>query len=74
MDPAYVPAGPIAEITVGAVLRSARGDVYGSGEHAFARTAAVAGVMERLEGAWGSVADETSLAMLCERSGTESRE
>lgn len=73
VDPGYVPAGPTDEISVGAVLRAARGDVYGSGEHAFARTAAVAGVMERLESAWGSVADETTLAMLCERPGTESR-
>ncbi len=65
-DPGYVPAGPIASITVGAVLRAARGDVFGSGEHVVARTAEVASLIERLEGAWGGVADETTLAMLCE--------
>ncbi len=72
VDPGFVPAGPIDEITVGAVLRAARGDVYGSGEHAFARSDAVARLMERLEDAWGGVADETTLAALSKTSGTES--
>ncbi|MCR9093641.1 MAG: YihY family inner membrane protein [bacterium] len=73
-DPGYVPAGPIADITAGAVLRAARGDVYGSGAHTAARTESVARVMERLEGAWGGVADETSLAMLTDPPGTEHSE
>ena len=65
-DPGYVPAGPIASITAGAVLRATRGEVFGSGEHLVSRTAEVASLLERLEGAWGGVADETTLAMLCE--------
>ena len=65
-DPGYVPAGPINSITVGAILRATRGEVFGSGEHLVSRTAEVASLLERLEEAWGSVADDTTLAMLCE--------
>ncbi|MGB0619883.1 MAG: YhjD/YihY/BrkB family envelope integrity protein [Myxococcota bacterium] len=70
-DPGYVPAGPVTAITVGAVLRAARGGVYGLGDTLVAGGDSVAELMARLEVAWGGVADETSLAMLCEPSETE---
>ena len=45
--------------------------MYGSGDTPVARGDSVAELMARLEVAWGGVADETSLAMLCEPSETE---
>lgn len=66
MDPGYVPAGPLPQITVGAVLRAARGDSGGPDGEAAARSDTVSSMMARLEGAWGQVADETTLEMLCD--------
>ncbi len=64
-DAAFVPAAPVGSLTVGDVLRATRGELDPETRSHAARSAEVFGALRRLEGAWRSVADETSLADLC---------
>ena len=73
-DAAYVPAAPLADLTVGDVLRAARGDREAVARERLRRSAAVSVALARLEGVWSEIADETTLAMLCvDSSGPPSR-
>jgi membrane protein len=55
----YVPARPVRDLTVGEVLRAVRGEVErGSGSQSVAET------LDRLEGVWSELADQTSLEIL----------
>lgn len=68
-DAEFVPAAPLRELTVGDVLRAVRGRVDpGSSENA-GRSADVARTLDRLEGAWSSIADQATLEALCQGKG-----
>lgn len=71
-DPAYVPAAPLATLTVGRVLRAVRGDPEAAGRHEGPRTPGVAGLLRKLDGAWRGIADETSLEAVLESEATGS--
>lgn len=66
MDPAFVPAGPLPAITAGAVLRATRGREAAVGRLGDAQAMKVALALKALDSAWSQVADETTLAMLCD--------
>ena len=66
MDPAFVPAGPLPAITAGAVLRATRGREVAVGRLGDAQGMKVALALKALDSAWSQVADETTLAMLCD--------
>lgn len=68
-DAAYVPAAPLADLTVGDVLRAARGDRDAGSRLSSLKSVAVSEALARLEGVWSEVADETTLAMLCSDAG-----
>jgi len=62
---AYVPARPVGDLTVGEVLRAVRGEVgQGGAATAGVRSQPVAQTLDRLDGAWSKVADQTSLETL----------
>jgi len=65
-DPGYVPARPLRDITVAAVLGAVRGEDRGSGPRSVQRSSAVQETLREMQGAWHGVADETSLARLSE--------
>jgi len=72
-DPTYVPAAALDVLTVGDVLRAARGDALGGDLASAARTQEVATALTRIDGAFREVADATTLEMLCgELSRTDS--
>ena len=64
VDAAYLPAGPLDQLTVGQVLRAVRGSVDGQGQRSVPRDGRVEQTLSRLEGAWTGVADETTLLSL----------
>jgi len=64
-DAAYVPAAPLRELTVGAVLRAVRGDVDGDGRKGIPRDVEVTRTLGQLEGVWSRIADEATLESLC---------
>jgi len=71
---AYVPARPVQDLTVGEILRAVRGEAEFESKAVAVRTQPVAEILDRLEGAWGEVADQTSLEVLAqEATGTISR-
>ncbi|MBJ22420.1 MAG: YihY/virulence factor BrkB family protein [bacterium] len=59
-DAAYMPAAPLRDLTLGAVLRALRGSAEGIG-----RNTDVARTLDELEGARSRIADETTLESLC---------
>lgn len=61
---AFVPARPIRELTMGAVLRAIRGEWKSESGRPTIRSTPVAETLDRLEGAWSELADQTSLEML----------
>lgn len=61
---AFVPARPIRELTMGAVLRAIRGEWKSESGCPTIRSTPVAETLDRLEGAWSELADQTSLEML----------
>ena len=61
---AFVPARPIHELTMGAVLRTIRGEWKSESGRPPIRSTPVAETLDRLEGAWSELADQTSLEML----------
>lgn len=61
---AFVPARPIRELTMGAVLRAIRGEWKSESGRPPIRSTPVAETLDRLEGAWSELADQTSLEML----------
>ena len=63
-DPAFVPAAPLATLTVGDVLRATRGELEADTLSHAARSEKVFDALQRLDGAWRTVADETTLADL----------
>jgi membrane protein len=65
-DPAYLPAAPLSQLSVGDVLRATRGELVRETHRHVQRSPEVAEALGRLEGAWRSVADDTTLATLCE--------
>ena len=70
-DAAYLPAGPLRDLTVSAVLGAVRGVVSDDGQKAVGRNAEVTRTLLRLEGAWRRVAEEETLESLC--AGPESK-
>ena len=66
MDPAFVPGGPLPAISAGAVLRATRGREAGGVRLRDAPGKRVALALKALDSAWSQVADETTLAMLCD--------
>jgi membrane protein len=65
-DPAYLPAAPLARISIGDVLRATRGELAGETDRRVQRSPEIARALSRLDGAWRRVADDTTLATLCE--------
>jgi membrane protein len=63
-DGAFVPASPLARLTVGDVLRAIRGeqDARSVGEQM--RDASVGNTLQKLNRAWGEIADHTPLDLL----------
>ena len=72
-DVSFVPAAPLRELTVGAVLRAVRGRIAESGGESGTHNPEVDRELARLEGVWDELADQTTLEQLCdqERSGSE---
>ncbi|MBW2425807.1 MAG: YihY family inner membrane protein [Deltaproteobacteria bacterium] len=67
-DGAWVPGRPLAALMVGHVLRAVRGETSDEGGSDKARDPRVSEALERLEGAWGEIADRVSLdSLLVER-------
>lgn len=69
-DAGFVPAAPLAELTVGAVLRAVRGErasSRSSQRQSGDPSAEVARELARLEAAWGEIADRATLEQLCAR-------
>lgn len=63
-DAGYLPAAPLAELTVGAVLRAVRGRVEPSSFTQAGRSPSVAVTLGRLEDVWSGIADELTLESL----------
>ncbi len=72
MDPAYLPAAPLRDLTVGAVLRAVRGSLAEGAS--IRRNADVARTLGQLEGAWSQIADDAPLESLCAGLEPESSE
>ena len=73
-DPAFVPGGPLASLTAGAVLRATRGEQVHIDRNGSGDGKKVAEALKALDHAWSLVADETTLAMLCESMGDAQEE
>jgi membrane protein len=65
-DVGFVPAAPLAELTVGQILRAVRGVHSDWDEKHAVRDAGVSQTLDELEDAWIGIADRTSLAALLE--------
>lgn len=65
-DIRFVPAAPIAELTVGQILRAVRGEPSGVTEAHHRRSLTVSDALRSLEQAWAGVADQTDLGTLVE--------
>lgn len=63
----FVPARPSSDLTLGAVLRAVRGPIGPISSTTTRWNSPVAEALERLEGAWSDVADQTSLDSLARR-------
>ena len=63
-DPGFLPSAPLEEVTVGEILRAVRGSISPETGRRGTRDAAVRVTLDRLEGAWTEIADQTSLAAL----------
>ena len=73
-DMAFVPARPVSDLTVGEVLRAVRGKVEREPGKMVVYSQPVAETLDRLEGAWSELADQTSLEILARPGeGTASR-
>jgi membrane protein len=65
-DVGFVPAVPLADLTVGQILRAIRGVRSEWDDKHADRDPAVSQTLEELEGAWAGIADQASLAALLE--------
>lgn len=63
-DAGYLPAAPLATLTVGEVLRAVRGVLDSEADQMLGRSPNVAATLRKLERAWEDIADETPLASL----------
>jgi len=63
-DVGFLPAAPMAEITVGQILRAVRGAPSDQEGKLIHREASVLKTLETLEAAWAGIADHTSLESL----------
>ncbi len=68
-DAGFVPAAPLADLTVGEILRAVRGVVTVETRNSEARNPSVSLALGRLERAWTEIADQTTLASLAEPAG-----
>ncbi len=69
-DAGFVPAAPLADLTVGEILRGVRGVVSVKTQSGEARDPSVFRTLGRLERAWAEIADQTSLASLAGSAGS----
>jgi membrane protein len=65
-DVGFVPAIPLADLTVGQILRAVRGVHSERVEKHAVRDPGVSRTLDELDGAWAGIADQTSLAALLE--------
>ncbi len=67
-DAGFVPAAPLAQLTVGAVLRAIRGEAPAPARGAEGSEPGVRDALSRIEGAWTEEADRTRVAELIDAS------
>jgi membrane protein len=72
-DGAWVPGRPLAGLMVGHVLRAVRGETGDRVDSFKARDPRVSEALERLESAWGGIADQVSLESLLVEREAEAR-
>ena len=70
-DAGFVPAAPLADLTVGEILRAVRGLVSVEMQNHEARNSPVSVALGRLESAWTEIADQTTLASLAGAVGSD---